>query len=46
MAIKVAQIRSIQQWFPNKRFIITINAETNARMVAIKEALGFERYAS
>jgi len=45
IAIKVAQIRSIQQRFPDKRFITTTNAETNAHMVAINEALGFEQYA-
>ena len=28
--------------FPDKTFIETTNAETNAHMVAINEALGFE----
>ncbi|MEJ7689644.1 MAG: hypothetical protein WKF76_03990 [Nocardioidaceae bacterium] len=45
LAIKVAQIKVIQQQFPSKRFITTTNAETNAHMVAVNEALGFERFA-
>lgn len=45
MAVKVAQIRTIQTSFPDKRFVSTTNAETNAHMVAINEALGFERRA-
>ncbi len=45
LAIKVAQIRAIQQQFPSKRFITTTNAETNAHMVAVNEALGFEPFA-
>lgn len=45
LAIKVAQVEAIQQQFPSKRFITTTNAETNAHMVAVNEALGFERFA-
>lgn len=45
MAVKVAQIRAIQSSFPEKSYITTTNAETNAHMVAINEALGFERRA-
>ncbi len=45
VAIKVAQVATIQQRFPAKRFITTTNAETNAHMVAVNEALGFEPFA-
>jgi hypothetical protein len=45
MAVKVAQLRAIQRSFPDKTYITTTNAETNAHMVAINEALGFERRA-
>lgn len=45
LAIKVAQTGAIQQRFPDKRFVTTTNAETNAHMVAINEVLGFERCA-
>ncbi len=45
MAVKVAQIRTIHESFPDKRYITTTNAETNAHMVGINEALGFERRA-
>lgn len=45
MAVKLAQIHAIQTAFPDKRFITTTNAETNDHMVAINEALGFERRA-
>ena len=44
-AVKVALVRTIQEAFAGKAFIATTNAETNAYMVAINEALGFERYA-
>jgi GNAT superfamily N-acetyltransferase len=42
MAVKCAQLRAISDGFPDKRFITTTNAETNAPMVSINEALGFE----
>jgi GNAT superfamily N-acetyltransferase len=42
MAVKVAQIGTIQSAFPDKTFISTQNAESNTHMVAINEALGFE----
>jgi GNAT superfamily N-acetyltransferase len=42
MAVKCAQLRALSDGFPDKRFIETTNAETNAHMVAINEALGFE----
>jgi GNAT superfamily N-acetyltransferase len=42
MAVKCAQVRAISTAFPDKRLITTTNAETNAPMVAINEALGFE----
>ncbi len=45
LAVKVTQTRAIQDVFPEKRFVTTTNAESNAHMVAINEALGFERYA-
>jgi GNAT superfamily N-acetyltransferase len=45
MAVKVAQIRTVQTSFPDKSYITTTNAETNAQMVAINEALGFEQRA-
>jgi GNAT superfamily N-acetyltransferase len=42
MAVKCAMLRALSESFPDKRFIETTNAETNAHMVAINEALGFE----
>jgi predicted GNAT family N-acyltransferase len=42
MAVKCAALRALSDGFPDKRFIETTNAETNAHMVAINEALGFE----
>jgi GNAT superfamily N-acetyltransferase len=42
MAVKCAGLRALSDGFPAKRFIETTNAETNAHMVAINEALGFE----
>jgi GNAT superfamily N-acetyltransferase len=42
LAVKCAQLRALSEHFPDKRFIETTNAETNAHMVAINEALGFE----
>jgi GNAT superfamily N-acetyltransferase len=42
VAVKCAQLREVGDRFPDKRFVGTTNAETNAHMVAINEALGFE----
>jgi len=42
MAVKCAGLRAVSEGFPDKRFVETTNAETNAHMVAINEALGFE----
>ncbi len=42
LAVKCAQLRALSDGFPDKDFIETTNAETNAHMVAINEALGFE----
>jgi GNAT superfamily N-acetyltransferase len=42
MAVKCAGLKALSEEFPGKRFIETTNAETNAHMVAINEALGFE----
>ncbi len=39
--VKVALVRELQRAFPDKRVVHTENAETNAHMVAINEALGF-----
>jgi GNAT superfamily N-acetyltransferase len=42
LAVKCAMLRALSDGFPDKAFIETTNAETNAHMVAINEALGFE----
>ena len=42
MAVKCAQLRALSEGFSDKDFVETTNAETNAHMVAINEALGFE----
>lgn len=42
LAVKVAASRVLSESFATKRFVTTTNAETNAPMVAINEALGFE----
>jgi GNAT superfamily N-acetyltransferase len=41
MAVKCAQVRAVAEHFPDKHFLSTTNAETNAHMVGINEALGF-----
>jgi GNAT superfamily N-acetyltransferase len=41
LAIKVLQTRTLQQALPEKRFVVTANAEANDHMVAINSALGF-----
>lgn len=45
MALKVANLRLVQERFPEKSYVRTTNAETNAAMVDINERLGFEIYA-
>jgi GNAT superfamily N-acetyltransferase len=42
LAVKCALTRAVQQHFPDATYVRTQNAETNAPMVAINEALGFE----
>jgi GNAT superfamily N-acetyltransferase len=42
MAVKCAQLRLLAETFPDKKYVETTNAETNAHMVAINVALGFE----
>jgi GNAT superfamily N-acetyltransferase len=42
LAIKVAHLRAMVAAFPDKTVVDTSNAETNAPMVAVNEALGFE----
>jgi RimJ/RimL family protein N-acetyltransferase len=42
LAVKCALTRAIQEHFPEAEYVRTQNAETNAPMVAINEALGFE----
>ena len=41
LAVKVGLTRVLSEEFAHKRFVTTTNAETNAHMVAINEALGF-----
>ena len=40
-AVKCAQLRVLSERFPDRTYVGTSNAETNAHMVAINEALGF-----
>jgi GNAT superfamily N-acetyltransferase len=42
LAVKCAQLRTLSDTFAHKAFVETTNAETNAHMVAINQALGFE----
>lgn len=42
LAVKCALTRAIQENFPGAEYVRTQNAETNAPMVAINEAMGFE----
>ena len=42
LAVKCALTRAVQEHFPGAAYVRTQNAETNAPMVAINEALGFE----
>jgi GNAT superfamily N-acetyltransferase len=41
-AVKVANVRRLQQDHPERKLVTTGNDETNAWMVSINEALGFE----
>jgi GNAT superfamily N-acetyltransferase len=41
LAVKCALTRTLQERFPDRTFVRTQNAEVNAPMVAINEALGF-----
>jgi GNAT superfamily N-acetyltransferase len=41
MAVKCAQLRLLSERFPDRAYVRTTNAETNAHMVAINVALGF-----
>lgn len=41
LAVKVANLRLLQQAFPAIRQLTTFNAEANAHMVAVNDALGF-----
>ena len=42
MAVKCAQLRLLAVRFPERHYVQTSNAEVNAQMVAINDALGFE----
>jgi GNAT superfamily N-acetyltransferase len=42
MAVKCAQLRLLAEHFPDRAYVQTSNAESNAHMVAINVALGFE----
>jgi GNAT superfamily N-acetyltransferase len=41
MAVKCAQLRLLSDRYPDRSYVRTTNAETNAHMVAINVALGF-----
>jgi RimJ/RimL family protein N-acetyltransferase len=42
-AVKVANLRAVQQRYPERSEIHTTNEETNATMIGINERLGFRR---
>lgn len=42
LAVKIANIRALQEGHPQVRRVSTTNAETNAWMVAVNDRLGFE----
>lgn len=42
MALKARNLSALQERFPDRRRIVTTNAETNGPMVAINETMGFE----
>ena len=41
-AVKVANLQELQRSYPERRIVVTENAETNGYMVSINVALGFE----
>ena len=41
-AVKVANLQELQRTHPERKIVVTDNAETNRYMVSINEALGFE----
>jgi hypothetical protein len=41
LAVKVANLRALQEAFPEREYVITGNADLNAWMVSINERLGF-----
>jgi GNAT superfamily N-acetyltransferase len=41
-AVKVANLQELQRSHPERKIVVTDNAETNRYMVSINEALGFE----
>jgi GNAT superfamily N-acetyltransferase/predicted GNAT family N-acyltransferase len=41
-AVKVANLQELQRSYPERKIVVTDNAETNRYMVSINEALGFE----
>lgn len=45
LGVKSALTRAVQEAAPDKAYIMTENAETNAHMIAINERLGFRPYA-
>ena len=42
LAVKARNLREVQQAYPDRRRVVTTNAETNDHMVAINELMGFE----
>ena len=40
--MKVANLQELQRSHPERRIVVTDNADTNRHMVSINEALGFE----
>jgi GNAT superfamily N-acetyltransferase len=41
MALKVANLRTVQAAHPERTHVVTFNAASNAQMVAVNEAIGF-----
>ena len=41
LALKAANLRWLQEELPGRRLLVTFNAEVNAPMVAVNEAMGF-----
>jgi hypothetical protein len=44
MLLKLAMLERLAEAEPERRWIITGNAETNQHMIAINEALGYQRF--